>query len=255
MKRPFISIIITVLNGAKTITQCLNSISCQTFTNYEVVIIDGGSEDNTILLIEASSIANKIVKAIPGIGLYAGLNAGIDTAIGEWFYFMGCDDLLFAPSTLNSISQTIKPDIAKIFTGSVRYVNGFQMKPSLGSPYLMNYVLHHQGTFYHRSIFSKYRYDEKFKIASDYDLNTRLRLNQFYCEIMDETIAYYGDSGISSKQYRENFAEVREINRHLFSGPSKQWIIGYCWVKQSIWLTRKRVGLLNLKHRLNIKFN
>lgn len=254
MIHPLISIIITVLNGGATLKQCLDSIAYQSFRNYEVVLIDGGSTDDSVAIMEASSVAGKTVKIIPGIGLYAGLNAGVDLATGEWLYFIGADDQLFDSDTLTKVANYLDANVAKIFTGRVTYVNGFNMAPLLGSPYLMRHLLHHQGTFYHKSIFDQYHYNETLSIASDYELNLRLRLAKFKCAVIDETIALYGEGGISSVQYKKNFAEVQIVNQAVFTGQARKWITAYCLVKQFIWITRNRLGLLNINHRLRSLF-
>lgn len=228
----------------------MQSIAHQSFTDYEVVLIDGGSTDNTLAIIKDSPIVNKTVRVVPGIGLYTGLNRGIDNALGEWHYFIGCDDQLYQPDTLRRVAEVLQISLGKVFAGSVQYANGFHLAPRLGSPYLMQFILHHQGTFYHRSITEQYRYNEAFGIASDYELNVRLRLAKVPCSVLSDTIALYGEGGVSSVHYRKNFAEVRAINRRLFTGLARPWVVGYCWVKQSIWLARNELGLLNLKHRL-----
>ena len=124
MNQPFISIIITVLNGEQTLRECLLSIANQTFFNYELVVVDGGSKDHSVQIANESTISNKIVRVIPGIGLYAGLNAGIKLSVGKWLYFIGADDELRTPDTLQNVSQQInagKSD-TQVFVGSVECV-------------------------------------------------------------------------------------------------------------------------------------
>ena len=252
MDQSSISIVMTVLNGGKTIRGCLDSIANQSYTDYELVIVDGGSTDDTIDIINAVCVRRKSVKIVPGIGLYAGLNAGVAIAQGEWIYFLGCDDELFDSTTLYKISKNLSASSAKIVAGPVKYTNGFIMTPKTGSPLLMRYQLHHQGTVYHKSLFQFYTYNEKLSIASDYEFNVRTKLDRVPCAIMNDIIAIYGHTGISSEQYKKNFSEVREVHNTLFKGFSLVWITIYCWTKQFIWLMRNEMGLLNMKYKFKM---
>lgn len=251
MQRPLLSIIITVLNGQETIADCLKSIDRQSFTGYEVVIIDGGSSDGTVDIINSSRVNGLTLEIMPGIGLYAGLNAGIDKAIGEWMYFMGCDDQLFDLSTLSKVSKILRETSDKIVCGSVKYTSGFVLKPILYSPILTKYVHHHQGTFYQRQLFDTYRYNEKLFIASDYELNIKLKLDGYSCTVIQDIVALYGEEGISSVQYKKNFEEVVHINRRLFLGLNKYVVLTFQYAKHYIWVSRKKSGMLNLTHKVD----
>ena len=254
MKEPLISIIITVLNGANTFAQCLESIYEQDFTDYEVILVDGGSTDDSITIFNNSKISNKVLVLKPGISLYAGLNIGIDNASGEWFYFMGCDDVLYKFNTLKCLSGSLRNVTENIISGRVKYSNGYLMAPSTGSPHLMRYTLHHQGTFYKYSVFNTYRYSEELNIAADYELNIRLRLSHNPVKVFDDIIAIYGDNGVSSVQYKRNFKEVGIVNDRLFDGLAWSVVVCCCFVKQRIWMIRKVLGLLNLKARFKEVF-
>ena len=140
MYQPLISIFITILNGEKTISQCLNSIDNQSFFNYEVVIVDGGSTDHTVEIIKEHKLLNKTVHILPGLGVYAGLNAGIRLAKGKWLYFIGCDDELYSPDTLSEVANVIERSDGhtKVFVGNVQCIKQDNMlRAKFGSPYLM----------------------------------------------------------------------------------------------------------------------
>ena len=83
MTMPFFSIIIPTYNSGKTIIKALNSIINQSFKNYEVLIIDWLSDDNTIGLIQ--NVMNQSVHIISEIdtGIYDAMNKGIIRASGK----------------------------------------------------------------------------------------------------------------------------------------------------------------------------
>jgi len=240
MHQPLISVIITVLNGEKTIENCLNSIAQQTFSSYELVIVDGGSKDSTMQIINASTIKNKNVKVIPGLGLYAGLNAGVKASKGRWLYFMGADDELHCDETLWNISEVLikNPTMAKVIVGKVKCIKqGYTLRPIFGSPYLMRHQVHHQGMFYQREIFDTLLYDENKKISSDYELNLRLSLLRIPHLSINVIVCNFGGDGVSENQLKQGFTEMQQVHKQLFKGIGRSWVMSYFWL-------RRRVGTL-----------
>ncbi|GAB4015102.1 glycosyltransferase [Spirosoma koreense] len=252
--KPFISIIITVLNGEETLEECLNSIYEQTYSNYELVIVDGGSTDHTIDIINTSPIANKVVNILPGSGLYAGLNAGVSLSTGEWLYFLGADDKLHNFDTLQKVSGMIKhkKETTKVLVGNVNCVKQKNiLRPKFGSPYLLRHSVHHQGMFYHKSVFAKLSYNESMRIASDYEFNLRLAIIGIPHQSMDIIVCDFAGDGISENQLNRGYSEMQQAHERLFNG------FDFLWVKKYFWLRRKTGALLRhynlLKFRMWLK--
>ncbi|TAE27302.1 MAG: glycosyltransferase [Cytophagales bacterium] len=254
--QPFISIIITVLNGAKTIADSLRSIEQQIFTDYELVIVDGGSVDNTVQIIQGSSIKNKVVKVVPGLGLYAGLNTGVKSSTGQWLYFMGADDKLHAPNTLQEVIGILTTcrNTTQVLVGDVRCIKqGYTLQPLFGSPYLMRHQVHHQGMFYRREIFNDILYDENLKISSDYELNLKLALAGIPHESMSVVVCDFGGDGVSENQLKRGYSEMQRVHRRLFNGAGRNWVMSYFWLRRSIGalirrynVPKVRAGLRNI---------
>lgn len=250
MKHPFISIIIPVLNGENTIFSCLESIEFQVFTDYEVVIIDGGSTDGTLDIIHSfMSIPIQLVLE-PGISIYGGMNKGIERSTGHWLYFMGCDDALCSENTFLEVASILSKTIASVVVGHVIFSNGFMAPPLLGSPLMLRFRPHHQGMFYSRTLFTTYQYNERWWLSADYDLSLRLKADQVVFRGMPVIVAVYSDSGLSRRNFEQGFAEMRQIHRLHFSGPARWWVMVYGQVLQHIFRLRDRYGLLNLRVRL-----
>jgi len=89
---PLVSIITVVYNGAETLQQTIDSVSNQTYSNIEYIVIDGGSTDDTIALIKKNN--DKITKWIsePDEGLYDAMNKGISMASGQLIGMINSDD-------------------------------------------------------------------------------------------------------------------------------------------------------------------
>jgi putative colanic acid biosynthesis glycosyltransferase len=247
---PFISIIITVLNGAKTIEACLESIAMQTFTDYELVLVDGGSKDQTVELINKCFIKNKTLKVVPGIGLYAGLNMGIKESVGKWLYFLGADDALHSKNTLNKVVDAInhkRPD-TRVIVGEVKFMKqNYVHRPMFGPAYLMRHQVHHQGVFYDRDLFKALLYDETMRIASDYEFNLKLALLGIAHEAMNFIICDFGGDGVSENQMKRGYAEMQQIHRRLFKGLLGNWVVNYFWLRRKTGAIIRRFDLLKIR--------
>lgn len=109
-----ISVLICVYDGEKYVDKCLTSIINQDYNNYEIVVIDDGSTDNTYE--KLSSYLNKIkyYKNVANVGLAASRNIAISHATGDYLLFVDIDDYL-EPNLLNNISKNLidDPDIIR----------------------------------------------------------------------------------------------------------------------------------------------
>lgn len=91
---PLISVVMSVYNGEKYLVEAVDSILAQTFTNFELIVIDDGSTDESRALINSYQ-DNRIlvIENKNNIGLAASLNEGIDIARGKYIARMDCDDI------------------------------------------------------------------------------------------------------------------------------------------------------------------
>ncbi len=92
-----ITVIVVVLNGAKTLQRCIDSVADQAYSNKELIIIDGGSVDRTLETIELNAPLIDCWLSEPDRGIYHAMNKGVDRASGEWIIFLGADDFLMTP--------------------------------------------------------------------------------------------------------------------------------------------------------------
>src|SRR5690606_10153742 len=105
--QPLISIIIPTYNSAKTLRQALTSVVGQTYKKIEVLIIDGCSNDDTLVIVQSYAAEDSRLKWVtePDNGIYDAMNKGIQLAKGEWLYFLGSDDKLHDEYVLEKIFQ------------------------------------------------------------------------------------------------------------------------------------------------------
>ena len=106
MAQPLFSIITITFNAATTLPATLRSVEEQTFTNYEYIVVDGASRDNTVALVEASQLPVRMVSE-PDKGLYDAMNKGLKMATGEYLIFLNAGDSFHAPDTLQRVAEAI----------------------------------------------------------------------------------------------------------------------------------------------------
>lgn len=99
-----ISVITATFNSSKSIEKVIKCLKQQTYTNFEWIVIDGGSSDNTIDLVRQSELADILVSE-PDRGIYDALNKGILLASGDVIGFLHSDDRFFCSSTLATIAK------------------------------------------------------------------------------------------------------------------------------------------------------
>ena len=173
---PKISIVTVTKNSEKYLEENIESLSNQTFRNFEHIIIDGKSTDNTIAIIKKNS--DKIDKWIsePDQGLYYAMNKGINISTGEIIGILNSDDIYF-PNALEIVNNYFSSDNKLDFLfGTVqkhKLMHGYfpeKIKWTFGF-----YTTHSVGFFIKRSSqFKVGLYDTQYKFSSDYDLFYRL---------------------------------------------------------------------------------
>ena len=222
---PLISIIVAVFNGAKTLQQCIDSVTQQTYSNKELIIIDGGSQDGTVDLLNANSAKIRYWVSEQDRGIYSAWNKGLTQAKGEWICFLGADDYFRDLYVLDRISdQLVKlPASISVAYGQVIMVNDCgQELYRMGEPwqkvknsFKQVMSIPHVGTMHRYSLFELHgKFDESFLIAGDYELLMReLKTHDAYF-IQDVMVAAMRIGGVS--QFAANsLLVVREKRRAL----------------------------------------
>ena len=103
MNSPLISLITVCFNAEGLINDTLQSAINQTYKNIELVIIDGGSKDNTVAEVKKYETYIGTLISEPDKGIYDAMNKGIKAAKGEWFYFLNAGDAFYNDTVLEDV--------------------------------------------------------------------------------------------------------------------------------------------------------
>jgi hypothetical protein len=180
---PLITIIVAVFNGAKTLQRCIDSVVDQTYTNKELIIMDGESTDSTVDILKANNSKITYWESKSDRGISHAWNKALDHTKGEWFIFLGSDDYFWSKNALSDIVPFLVKAIPihRIVYGKVFGVaEDGRIIEVLSGPWSPKRFRHggmyfsHQGIFHHKSLFENYgKFDESYSITADYEFLLR----------------------------------------------------------------------------------
>ncbi|GAB3034699.1 glycosyltransferase family 2 protein [Spirosoma pulveris] len=204
---PLISVITVVFNANSTVEASMKSVLNQDKDLFEYLIIDGGSTDGTLDVIQKYEKYLTDWVSEPDKGIYDAMNKGIDRAKGQWIYFLGADDML-CEGILARIKNYLTSGV-KVVYGNVKFDNGHIMRSHIGIRCLFENRLHHQSAFYHRSLFNNFRYDQHFRICADYELTLRIYLQKQPFLYIPYEIAFFASGGASDELTSNDINRIR----------------------------------------------
>lgn len=225
-----ISVITVALNEALTIRRTFESVKLQTYKNFEHIIVDGGSSDDTMLLAEEyASNAPYPVKVISqkGMGrIYGALNEGIAVAVGDVVATLHANDFYASPEELEAVASAFQDAEVKVAYGNIRYVDyvspdkvrGYYSSKHFCRESLLDFFAPpHPATFIRRDVFETYGYySEDFLIAGDFELMVRLILvNRVKMRYIDRCMVCMTTGGLSTTLRHRLTTNVREKWRAL----------------------------------------
>jgi hypothetical protein len=184
-RRPLFSVITATYNAGAVLAKLLDSLAEQTCRDFELVMQDGGSDDDTLAVLESRRARLPSVSLLSenDSGIYDAWNKAVARARGKWFLFLGADDRLHTPEVLRLAAQLLPPlsPAVDFFAASMMWTrpdgsavevwepagNAFERLPS-GMP------VPHPALFYRRALFAVNRFSTEFTIAGDYEFLCRM---------------------------------------------------------------------------------
>lgn len=179
-----ISIITVTYNSEKTLRDTLESVESQTYKNIEYIIVDGGSSDHTIELV--NNCSTRVSKCISekDQGIYDALNKGINLATGDVVGFIHSDDILARPDIIELIAREFQHSQADIVYGDLVFVEKenintikryWKSGPFKKYKISLGWAPPHPSFYIKRDLYlDNGFFDLSFRIAADYDQMIRM---------------------------------------------------------------------------------
>lgn len=182
-----ISIITATYNSAKTVCDTFKSVLLQNYTNYEYIVIDGGSKDGTVDIIrEYEPLFSGRMKWIsePDKGIYDAMNKGIRMATGDVVGLLNSDDFYTSNNILARVASAFKNNNLDAVYGDIHFVNDCDLKKCVryysSKPFQrwwmrFGFMPAHPSFYCKRSVYEKYgAFDLTYKVAADFECLLRL---------------------------------------------------------------------------------
>ena len=216
--QPFLSIITITKNNLIGLENTHQSIEIQTNKNYEWVVIDGASTDNSIKF--AQKHAHITINEQDN-GIYDAMNKGVRLANSMYTLFLNAGDQLSSPKTLETIKNTVKsgtknPDF--IYGDALEAHNNQKPHYKSAKPHKnleKGMFTHHQSMIYNTEHLKNFQYNLSYKIAADYDLTCRFLQNTDDILYIPEPLCLFESGGISQIQTKQGRLEQFQIRREL----------------------------------------
>jgi len=256
-----VSIITIVLNGEKYIEDTIKSVISQKGVYLEYIIIDGGSSDNTLNLINKYNEYISRVVSEPDGGIYQAINKGISHAQCSLIGILNCGDC-FLPGTISTVYQAFMATEADIIYGDIQVKEEFENCIYIKKLIADHFQLKSRMSIFHPSTFVKHNkylelgvYDVTYKLASDYDLFLNFYLKGCIYFHISAEIAIFRLGGISSSRFnlsiKENYLiRKRRIGTLYAVKYAGQRILNFVYFEVRRSLVR---GLLGKKFYLLLK--
>ena len=175
---PLISIITVTYNAQKNIGKTLSSIKSQNFTDFEFIVIDGASSDNTVSLVNEVAIPNTKILSEPDGGLYDAMNKGLSMASGRYVLFLNAGDSFHTSSTLARYGEEAAKD-RDIIYGDTEIVDS--KGESLGLRHLSVPAFLTKESFSNGMLICHQAFMVKKQIVPEYNLNYRFSADYDWC--------------------------------------------------------------------------
>jgi putative colanic acid biosynthesis glycosyltransferase len=216
-KTPVISVITVVYNNRDGFIRTAESVRQQVGADWEWVVIDGGSKDGTrdAIVSFQDDIAYWVSERDGGI--YDAMNKGIAQAKGRFLVFMNSGDRLAGPDTLRIVSEAIAkadPDIGMLL-GAARFelseTYSYVQPARPMDPYIYHSVpTSHQAMYFSTALHRRALFDQKIRIAADYDAICRMFKMNSKAAYVDDVLALVW-RGLESNSIRFPLANIRDM--------------------------------------------
>lgn len=229
---PFITVIIPTYNREKWLSFAIDSVLQQTYSDYELIIVDDGSNDATQNILDQYSSSIRVITLASNLGVSAARNIGIKNSDSRWVAFLDSDDR-WLDQKLEKQIQTIKdnPDYKIHFTDEIWIRNGQRVNPMkkhkkldgwIFQPSLSLCLMAPSTILIQRDVFENTGlFDEDLPVCEDYDLWLKITARFPVCLLDEKLMIRYGghEDQLSRKNWGNDRYRVQSLQNILQTVP------------------------------------
>lgn len=211
-----VSIITVVFNGERYLEECIKSVLDQDYKNIEYLIIDGGSTDSTISIIEEFKNEIHYFVSETDRGMYDALNKGVKAATGEIVGILNADDLLASKDVISSIVNVFEQNKSDGVYGNLNYIDASPSKKILrkwvskqfvNTDISFGWMPAHPTLYLKKDLFNRFgNYSLDFGTAADYELMVRfLYVNRINAYFLNKLLVNMRIGGMSNSSLKQRY--------------------------------------------------
>lgn len=253
MNKVKFSIITICYNSGQTIERTIKSVLAQKYTNFEYIIVDGGSTDSTLEIVKKYEPLFKgrlKWKSEPDHGIYDAMNKGILRSNGDIIGIVNSDDWLEADALSNvydSFVSNNKDENCLYCGGIVYHKNGMQRKwmANLKSFYEQTHLyvmsgIRHPATFVPAKVYQKVGlFNDKMKLSADQDFILRcFKASVKFIEV-NQVLSNMAAGGLSTSGTKKAWEYSKHDRKIMLRGFNKKGLV-YYWLFYS-WFLRNKI--------------
>ncbi len=175
MNKKKFSVVTVCLNAEDSIEATLHSVISQSIDLFEFIVVDGGSADATMAILEKYCSHIDIIVSEPDLGIYNAMNKGANLASGDYVIYMNANDIFFNSEVLDKVNAAIGDNEYSLVYGDyILNIGPAQYYVSANEDCRGGIVTSHQAIFCKTEMLRAIGFDENFLLAADYKLISQL---------------------------------------------------------------------------------
>jgi glycosyltransferase involved in cell wall biosynthesis len=226
--QPLVTIVTVVFNGADAIATTIDSTLAQNTSLFEHLIIDGGSTDGTLAILDAYRDRVHTIISEPDRGIYDAMNKGLRLARGRWIYFLNSGDEFSHPRVLTELAPALESDEYDVIAG--HFVLSWSDLEAAFAPERLGVGRMpscHQALFVRTSRAKQCEFDPSFRVGADYDMICRVLHERESRLLLSTTVvARVKSEGFSASNRFTAVRDYRHVaSRHFGTLRSSLWFV------------------------------
>jgi len=221
-KKPLISVITVVFNGALFLEKTIQSVSSQLYDNVEFIVVDGKSSDATVDLIKKYEDKIDCWVSEKDDGIFDAMNKGVGFAHGKYIIFMNAGDLFFDEFVINEIYRHCMLNYDVVYGDRSNNKAEIVRAPKkIFKMALFRRGICHQSTFIKKKAFLRIgMYDTAFLLGGDHDWLIRACLAGLKFKYVPIPICIYLGDGVSSNIIMQN-EKINRLRRKYYNSSER----------------------------------
>lgn len=233
-----VSIVTVSYNSAATIKSAIESVLAQDYSDIEYIIVDGGSTDNTMEIVETYGAKLKWISE-PDNGIYDAMNKGLKMATGDVIGNLNADDFYANHEVISKVVKAFESQNVDAVYADIQYVDeqdtskilrNWIAKPYDKSNFLMGWMPPHPTFFLKRKAYDVYGvYNDSFVSAGDYEMMLRMLYKHgLKAAYINEVTVKMRAGGVSNASFKNRIRANREDRRAWnINGLKPRWYTLY----------------------------